>query len=152
MRGVWQATGVTYIVVGALEAMWFLISVLGVGVGALMSAGAIPTDPDDQLMAPVMLGMYAVWLVLSGIAAAVHVWGGIEIVRGRHDKRWLVWAGVVLGFVVILTCYCAPFGITASVLGLVALFSAPNAGEGAESVAFNPDPDAPGDAFSPPRS
>lgn len=155
MKGLWIAVGVMFIVTGALETMMFLLSIFGILVGGVMTFGDMPgSNPEDEALAPVILGMYLVWFVITAVGATVHLWGGIEVLRGRTDRTVLLWAGVVMGFVDVLTCYCAVPGIGAAVVALVALLM-PDEPAGANGqrgdASFDPTPDTPGDAFAPPR-
>ncbi len=119
MRAFWISAGVMFVIAGSLEALFFLLSCLGVGMGGAVTFGVLPTD-DEPWVGALILGVYSLTFFATLIGGALHLVAGAAIIAGRRP-RMLTWAAVVGSLVPMVTVYCAFTSLVAGVLGLLAL-------------------------------
>lgn len=118
----WIAAAIGFVVAGALELLFFGLSILGTIVGGAMTAGyladALPNE--GWFVGPLLLVFYGLWFLSTMVAGPIHVVAGVAMLF-RRAPRWLVWAATIASVVPVVTFYCAATSLIAGALGLVAL-------------------------------
>ena len=114
--------GGAFILAGALEMMFFALSVVGTLMGGAMSVAALSGElrGEEMFIGPGILLFYGLWFLCTLIAGPLHLVAGTRMLMGYEDKR-LAWAAIVASILPMCTVYCAPTSLIAGVLGLCAI-------------------------------
>ena len=130
--------GGAFVLAGALEMMFFALTVVGTLMGGAMSVASLSGElhGSEMFIGPGILLFYGLWFLCTLIAGPLHLVAGTRMLMGYEDKR-LAWAAVASSVLPMCTVYCAPTSLIAGILGLCAIVvpqaqanAAKNAGPG----------------------
>ena len=121
MKALWIWTGVTFVVSGALQLLFFVFTIVGIGMGGVLAFGAAPfNEPGMEEMGSLLLGMYILWFFCTLIAGSIHLVGGIHVLMGKRNPI-LIWTAVGVTVLSLATVYCALPALVGSILGALAM-------------------------------
>jgi len=109
-----KATGVSFLVTGALLTAFGLFSIMG----AFMTLfGLAEGEVSAGLLGLVVLVFYAVWMVACLVGGPLQALAGIRLFQG-HPPATLHWLASVAGLAATVTVYCALPGLITFALGV----------------------------------
>lgn len=115
-----MVTGGAFILAGALELLFFGLSVVGTLMGGAMTVGTLAGElrGAEAFIGPAILLFYGLWFLCTLVAGPTHLIAGTRLLMGYDDKK-LLWAAVIVSVFPLATVYCAPTSMIAGILGLV---------------------------------
>lgn len=117
---IWIGAGIAFLISGLLELLFLALSLLGVGMGGVLTVGSLAGElrNEEAMIGPLILVFYGVWFLATLVAGPIHIVAGGMMIAGRRSRRWL-WTATVVSLLPVATVYCAPTSLIAGVLGLV---------------------------------
>lgn len=117
---IWIGAGIAFLISGLLELLFLALSLLGVGMGGVLTAGSLAGElrNEEAVIGPLILVFYGVWFLATLVAGPIHVVAGGMMIAGRRSRRWL-WTATVVSLLPVATVYCAPTSLLAGVMGLI---------------------------------
>ena len=113
-----KATGVSFLVTGALLTAFGLFSIMGAFTGGIMTQfGLAEGEVSAGLLGLVVLVFYAVWMVACLVGGPLQALAGIRLLQG-HPPATLHWLASVAGLAATVTVYCALPGLITFALGV----------------------------------
>ena len=120
------AVAIAVLLAGVLEIAFLGLSILGTGLGGVMTVGVLAGElrNEEALLGPLILVFYVVWLCVTAVAGPIHVVAGGALLLGRTNRK-LLWVATVSSLLPMVTVYCAPTALLAGILGLIFLVTEP---------------------------
>lgn len=117
---IWIGAGIAFLISGLLELLFLALSLLGVGMGGVLTVGSLAGElrNEEAMIGPLILVFYGIWFLATLVAGPIHIVAGGMMIAGRRSRRWL-WTATVVSLLPVATVYCAPTSLIAGVLGLI---------------------------------
>ncbi len=119
MKALDLAAAVAFLLSGTLTLTFGVFSIVGTGTGIIMASGLLPLSSDEQMLGVPLTIFYAVFMVVGIASGSLQLLGGIRLLTGKKDA--FIYIAAIAGLAAVILVYCAPFGVIAFVLGLLAM-------------------------------